>query len=198
MKGVVYFILRFLGTFAVLSVLYGFFIQKYDTAEIPTTDAITRYVSYQTRFVAEKLGYDAEVARNHHLIYATEEEQTMDSLFFNGEYAVSVEEGCNGVSVAILFLSFIIGFGGEWKKLIWFIPMGLAFLHVSNITRIILLGVLNVDFGGQGFHFFHKYLFTAIIYAAVFILWIWWVNAYGKTGSKANDNLQTNEVDPQA
>ncbi len=183
MKGVVFFILRFLITYAILSGLYGVYIQKFDTSNPPATDSFTRFVSYQTMFAAEALGYTSELVRNAHLIHETEEEQTMDSIYLDNKYAVSVEEGCNGLSVAILFVSFIIGFGGQWKKLVWFIPMGLAFLHVANIGRILLLGILNVDFDGQGFHFFHKYLFTAIIYAAVFVLWIWWVNRFGQTQS---------------
>lgn len=179
-KGVIQFLGRFLATYVVLSFLYSsVYIYRYDTAEPPVTDPITRYITYQTRFAAELLGYDAVVFENHHQFSRVEDGQTMDTIYLDGKYAVSVEEGCNAISNIIIFLSFIIGFGGRWKALIWFIPMGLAFIHVANVTRILMLGVLNVDYGGVGFHFFHKYAFTAIIYGAIFVLWVWWVNAYG-------------------
>ncbi|KAB2814506.1 exosortase family protein XrtF [Phaeocystidibacter luteus] len=188
MKGVIYFLLRFGLTWLGLSFLYSsVFIHKYDTAEPPVTDPITRYIVHQTATAAELFGYEVEILYDHHLTYPTEDEQTMDSLYFNDTYAVSVEEGCNAISNAIIFLAFIIGFGGRWKALIWFIPMGLAFIHVANITRILLLGVLNVDYGGEGFHFFHKYLFTAFLYGAIFILWVWWVNKYGGTVKTEED-----------
>lgn len=184
MKSAAYFVLRFLLVYAGLTLIYSsWFIHKYDTAQPAQTDPITRFVSYQVRYAADLVGYDARVLEDNQWYYATEDEKTMDTLYFDGEYALSVEEGCNSVSNIIIFLAFIVGFGGRWKKMLWFIPVGLVFIHVANVGRILLLGVINVDFAGSGFHFFHKYLFTAIIYGAIFLLWIWWINQYGNTVS---------------
>lgn len=188
MKNVLFFLLRFLGTYLLLSTAYGFFISHYDTVNPPVTDPITRYVSEQTATAARLAGYKAETIHNHHYLFEAEEEQTYDSIFLNDTYAVSVEEGCNGVSVAILFLSFVIGFGGNWKAMSWFLPAGLVLLHISNIGRLIILSVLNVDFEGRAFHFFHKFGFTAMIYATVFLLWVWWVRAYATVPSRKKEN----------
>lgn len=195
MKGVIFFLLRFIGTYLVLSVAYGLFIYHYDTLDPPMTDPITRFVSEQTRNTFEFFGYKAETVHDHHRLFEAEEEQTYDSLFLNDHYAVSIEEGCNGVSVAILFLAFVIGFGGKWKAMSWFLPFGLLTIHVSNITRLMVLSILNVDFDGAAFHFFHKYGFTAMIYGTVFLLWVWWVNRYGRlrSSTQTTSNLPTDE-----
>lgn len=179
MRGVVLFLLRFLATYLVLSTIYGEFISHYDGLETPQTDPITHFVVEQTAAFSELLGYETEIYEDAHLYAQTEEEQTFDTIHLDDKYAISVEEGCNAVNVMILFLAFVIGFGGKWKAMTWFLPLGLLFIHLANIGRLTLLEIINVDFQGEGFHFYHKYLFTAILYVAIFILWVWWVNVYG-------------------
>lgn len=187
MRGVIFFLLRFFLVYMALSISYGFYISHFDTLTPPETDPFTRLVSEQTRTTAQALGYESETIHNHHRLFAAEEEQTYDSLYMDNKYAISVEEGCNGISVAILFLAFVVGFGGKWKAMTWFLPFGLLIIHLSNIGRLILLSILNVDFDGAAFHFFHKYGFTAVIYGTVFLLWIWWVNKYGMLQKESSE-----------
>lgn len=188
MKGVLGFLLRFLATYGILSAVYGNFIAHYDGLTPPETDPITRIVVDQTAAVSTIFGYEPEVFYDSHLYYAAEDEQTYDTIHLNNTYAISVEEGCNAVNVIILFMAFVIGFGGKWMAMTWFIPLGVLIVHIANLGRLLLLAVINVDFNGEGFHFYHKYLFTAILYIVIFGLWVWWVNKYGmKSGKKATE-----------
>lgn len=171
---ILWFLGRFLGCYLVLSVCYGLYIRPYDAAVPSVLDPYTRVVGEQVLFVAESLGYATETVFDDHLNYGGGQEVTYDSFFLNGRYAISLEEGCNGISVMVLFVSFLVGFGGKWKDLVWFIPLGLVLLHLANLFRLFLLMYLNTEVGAQAFHFFHKYGFTAVIYAGVFALWIWW------------------------
>lgn len=180
MRPVINFLLRFLGIYVVLSVGYGFYIAHYDTLDPPLTDPVTAMVTRQTAQVAKFLGYSPDVLPNDHLQYHAEAEQTYDTLLLNDVPAIAVEEGCNGISVAILFMAFVVGFGGRWKSMIWFLPAGVIILHLANLARLILLAWLSVETEGNAFHFFHKFGFTAVIYAAVFVIWIWWVRSYGR------------------
>lgn len=155
--------------------LYGLFISKYDSAASPETDPITSYMTVSCGRTANIFGYDSEYIWNDHLNHDEKSEVTYDSLFLNGVYAISVEEGCNGINIMILFMAFVVAFGGKLLNTVLFIPAGILFIHLANIGRLLLLALLNVEFGGQAFHFFHKYGFTAVIYLAVFLLWYLWV-----------------------
>lgn len=176
-KPTLFFLLRFFLTYAICSVSYGLFIKQYDQSQPSIIDPITSQVVNQVGTLASWLGYQVEIEKNAHSNYTDlGHEQTFNTLYLNDIQAIAVEEGCNGMSVIILFASFIIAFGGNAKKSILFILAGIVFIHLSNLLRLLLLAILNVDFNGTYFHFFHKYGFTAVIYLAVFLLWYLWVN----------------------
>ena len=85
-----------------------------------------------------------------------------------------VFEGCNGLNVMIVFISFIIAFGGRAKQVIVFLVAGCVLLHIFNLLRIILL-YFTASYRPSFFYYFHKYFFTAILYLVVFGLWFVWV-----------------------
>ncbi len=184
-KPTILFLVKFFVIFLALSAMYGQYIKSYDTADPPQTDPITRFVTYNCVGAGNMMGYETMVLENDHLNYRVEDETTFDGLLMDGMNAISVEEGCNGISIMLLFVAFVIAFGGKLLNLVIFIPAGLLFIHLANIGRLMLLSLLNVEMGGQAFHFFHKYFFTASIYLAVLLLWyLWAVKFSGKTTAK--------------
>ncbi|WP_421754524.1 exosortase family protein XrtF [Croceimicrobium sp.] len=186
-KPTILFLIKFISIYLLGSGLYGYYISNYDLQE--KLDPITRWVTYQCAGTAGLIGYDSEVIQDDHLAREENAEQTYDSLWLDRSYAISVEEGCNGVNIMILFVAFVIGFGGRFLNTLLFIPAGLLFIHFANLGRLLLLSVLNVDFNGKGFHFFHKYGFTAVLYLAILVLWYFWVmhwNGKGRNLSKSS------------
>lgn len=195
-KPTILFLLRFFGVYIFFSFLYGLYIQHYDTAAQPVTDPITRVITYQCTRTSSLMGYRAEIIENDHLNYESAEEQTYDSLWLNNQYAISIEEGCNGINLMILFMAFVVGFGGKTVNMLIFIPAGLVFIHLANLGRLMLLSLLNIEWGGQAFHFFHKYGFTAVIYVAIFLLWYLWVMRFsGKLGTKTSSHAASEKDD---
>lgn len=184
-KPTIFFLLRFFGIYLAGSLLYGAFISYYDTLDPPRTDPITRYVAVHCAYPTGWLGYDFRLEPHDHLNRESLPEQTYDTLWLNGQYAVSVEEGCNGINIMILFVAFVVAFSGKRRNMLLFIPAGLVFIHLANIGRLLLLSLLNVEWGAAAFHFFHKYGFTAVLYAAVFVLWYLWVTRFAGKGTKA-------------
>ena len=182
-KPTLYFLLRFFGTYIILSLAYGLYIKHYDEQSPALLDPFTRIIINQVGKISSSLGYKSETIQNDHLNYPKSGyAQTFDSLLLNDKRAIAVEEGCNGLNVMIMFVAFIFAFGG-WKSRnsLWFLPLGLIFIHFSNLLRLFLLAWLNVDHDGRMFHFFHKYGFTAVSYASVFLLWFVWVRNYAKS-----------------
>lgn len=169
------FLVKFFAIYFVLSGVYGFYIARYDTASPSVNDPITRAVAYNCTRTASWLGYQPSIVEDDHLNREVLPEQTYDSIWLNGVYALSVEEGCNGINIMILFLAFVVAFGGKLVNMLLFIPAGFVFIHIANLGRLLLLTYINVELEGRGYHFFHKYVFTAIIYVAVLLLWYLWV-----------------------
>lgn len=188
-KPTVFFLVKFFALFGMLSALYGWFIQSYDTLSPPQTDPLTRTVAGNCVKTAGVFGYSAYLLENDHLKHGSKKEQTYDSIRLNDVYALSVEEGCNGVNIMILFVSFVFAFGGKSWNMILFIPSGLLFIHMANIGRLFLLSFLNVEWGGRAFHFFHKYGFTAFIYLAVLFLWLLWVTRFSGKNRKEKEHV---------
>lgn len=177
-KPTILFLVKFFAIYGILSFGYGKFISHYDSLENPKTDPITSFVSFNCTNTSTIFGYEPLIIRDDHLNSKSESEQTYDSIWLSGKYAISVEEGCNGINIMILFLAFIIAFGGKLLNTLLFIPFGILFIHASNIGRLMLLALINVKYQGQAFHFFHKFGFTAIIYLSILFLWFLWVTKF--------------------
>jgi exosortase family protein XrtF len=100
-----------------------------------------------------------------------------DAVGVDGTHGVLIGAPCNGLSLFALFAGFIIIFPGKWVYKLFFIPIGILFIHVINILRLVALALVVV-YNPDSLEFNHKYTFTVIVYACIFILWIIWVNKF--------------------
>ncbi len=158
----IWFLVRFLGIYLVGSLLYGLYVNSY----VPEPDPVTIFVSEQTSQVLSWFGEENKTLVQGH--------KTGVLIYNNDRSVLSVYEGCNGLNVFIIFVGFLLAYGRPKKALLWFIPLGLILIHLFNLARIALL--YNVTLYYPDYTYFtHKYLFTAIIYGAVFLIWMWWV-----------------------
>lgn len=166
-KPTILFLVKFGVTYGVLTLLYGWYVSSFNGYDPPRTDGVTAAVSAQTTAILEGLGYGA----------TQQQHPTEQSILVTveGVESVRIFEGCNGVSMFILFTAFVIAFKGYWKRTLWFIPAGLLFIHLSNLGRLVALSLISLHYP-QHMYFFHKYGFTIIIYGAVFLLWVVWVS----------------------
>jgi exosortase family protein XrtF len=84
-------------------------------------------------------------------------------------------EGCNAISVLILFVSFVFLFL-EIKKKTVFMIMGVAWFYFFKCLRIAILCVLMFHFPERKvccMVFYFLYLFMGF-----FLLWLLWINKY--------------------
>lgn len=123
------------------------------------------------------LGYDAEIEQHS--------EELSIKFMLNGDYVSRIIEGCNSVSIIILFLAFIIAFSGSFIKTFLFGLLGSILIYIVNVLRIIALSILYHQFPEYQ-TILHDLLFPAVIYGLVFILWITWVKFFSNLKSKAN------------
>jgi exosortase family protein XrtF len=156
------FLGKFLGLYLAGNLLYG----AYVTAYYPKPDPVTSWVTAQSATVLTWAGWDvAAVDRPG--------KPTTD-IVYEGRPIIAVYEGCNGLNVVVVFLSFLLAFGPFRKSMAWFVPLGLLVIHTSNLLRVTLLFVVALEYP-DFLYFTHKYLFTAFIYLFVFLMWMWWI-----------------------
>ena len=158
----------FLGVYLVGNLLYGFYVEWH----YPTVDPVTHWVANQTAMLLRFFS-GSEVST-----FSTNVKPTV-SLIENNKSILRVYEGCNGLNVMIVFVAFIMAFGGVNKQGTLFSVIGFAIIHLSNLGRVVLLFVVAKNYQSY-FYFVHKYLFTAILYVIVFALWWLWVAKFKK------------------
>ena len=162
------FLSKFLLTYVVLTFTYETYLNQFDESSFEV-DGFTKSVANQTINTLTFFGYDAYQMPNN--------DSLSIKLFFNNVYIAQIIEGCNGLSVIILFIAFVIAFTGKLKKTILYLLFGSLLIHILNIARIALLCILIFSFPEYE-SILHGVIFPLIIYGFVFLLWIIWVNKF--------------------
>lgn len=132
-------------------------------------DYLTNLVAKQTDAVLQAFGYNSQIEKHP-------DEPSM-KLILNGKFVARIIEGCNAMSVIILFISFIIAFAGKFKTTFFYILAGSVLIYIVNIFRIAILSVGLYHYPWRSDEL-HTVIFPMIIYGMVFLLWMFWVNRF--------------------
>ena len=135
------------------------------------TASITTKVAEHTVVFLEFLGYHAD--------YLQHEKELSVKLLIENQYTARVIEGCNSVSLIILFFSFIVAFSGTLKATVLFAFLGSLIIYIVNILRIAFLTIMIYKYPKYQ-EFLHNIIFPIIIYGTIFLLWVVWVNRFSK------------------
>ncbi|WP_444542719.1 exosortase family protein XrtF [Gillisia lutea] len=169
-KSVLAFILTFLGSYLALSFIYGLYLDLFQSSKY-FPDFFTYVVARKSEALIEFLGYASEVVPN-------QGEPSM-KLYVEGVFLARIVEGCNSISIIILFISFLFSFFGKFKTTMLYLMGGVITIYVINIFRIALLSITLYEYP-QYTTFLHSVVFPLIIYGTVFILWVFWVRIFSK------------------
>ncbi|RKS25798.1 exosortase family protein XrtF [Flavobacterium endophyticum] len=162
------FLLKFFVTYGVLTFFYQLYLNSFDAARFET-DGFTKFVATQTNDALLLFGQDAYTLPHP--------SQPSVKLFLNEKFIARVVEGCNAMSVMILFVAFVIAFKGKWKHTVLFVLAGILIIHVLNILRIALLAIALYHYPKYE-HVLHGVIFPLFIYGVVFGLWVLWVQKF--------------------
>jgi exosortase family protein XrtF len=168
------FLGKFLLSYLVLTFVYESYLSQFDTIKNEVDD-FTKLVANQTVKCLTFFGSDAYQMPNL--------EASSVKLFYNKKYIAQIIEGCNGLSVIVLFIAFVIAFTGKLKHTIAYIIGGSLMIHILNIARIALLCILIYSFPEYE-EILHGVIFPLIIYGFVFLLWVIWINKFSIYASK--------------
>jgi exosortase family protein XrtF len=164
--------LKFLGTFflayLLLALVYKVYLLRSLRYEV---DFITTIVAQNTQSLLKIVDPETHIVEDRIDRYF--------ELFYNAKNVARITEGCNAVSVIILFIAFVVAFSAKLKPTLLFIIGGSVLIYVLNVFRIAILCVLLDCFPAQE-HLLHGVVFPLFIYGVVFGLWIVWVTKFSK------------------
>jgi exosortase family protein XrtF len=157
-------------TYFLLTGLYSVYLSKTQVSSgVFSCAPITRQVADHVKVAAEIFGFKSSVDQNS--------DELSIGFRLNGQHVINVVEGCNSVSIIILFLAFIIAFKGGLKDTFFYGLFGAVTIYLVNVMRIFLIAVLYQRFPEYKV-FWHDLMFPAIIYGYIFLLWIVWVKYF--------------------
>ena len=166
-KTVLRFIVVFLGVYLLLTALYASYLNFEFKHYYP--DYITYVVAEQSNFIVNLLGYKTVITPSKSL-------PAIDILISGGQL-IHVVEGCNAISVMLLFMAFVMAFYQGLKKTLSYLLIGVIVLYLLNVFRIATLAILIFHYPEYS-SFLHGTAFPAIIYGSLLGLWLIWVNTY--------------------
>lgn len=159
------FLGRFFGCYLLLSLLYFGYLSFFRNQP----DGLTILTGKISERLIEVFGYQAQLIPQTHT-------STLE-LHINKVYLARIIEGCNGVSIWILFFSFVWAFSVKSQQLVLFLFLGSLTVGIMNWLRIALLAITLYEFPHLA-EPLHQLVFPAIIYGWIVLLWLLWIFKY--------------------
>lgn len=157
------FIFRFLLFYILVSFVYKLYLDSYTNGEI---DGITMHVVKQVERSFVFLG--------HTIHLKVSEVDPAVEIYYKERCVARMIEGCNGISITLLFFAFIFAFAAKFKKTLVYMLIGGGVIYLLNILRISFL-VYGVYYYPNYQFFFHDIFFPIVIYGTVVLLWLIWI-----------------------
>jgi len=171
-KTVLLFIVKFFSAYIVLFLIYSTYLNKtQNTSGIFKCAPITKVVAKQTQYLLNSFGYKSEIEQHN--------KEVSMKLFINDKFVSRIVEGCNAISIIILFNAFIIAFSSRFKTTFLFMLFGSLLIYFTNIFRIAIISIALYEYPNYQY-LLHDILFPLIIYGVTFLLWFIWVNKFSK------------------
>lgn len=160
----------FLGSYLVFTLIYNLYLEFF-RFPVYYPDYFTHLVAKQSEALISSFGYNAQILPH-------QSELSM-KLIVNDAYLARIVEGCNAISIIILFASFVLSFFGKLKLTLLYLLAGAVIVYAMNIIRIAILAIGIYEYP-EYTDFLHSIIFPLIIYGTVFILWLIWVRIYSR------------------
>ena len=164
-KKAILFVVSMLGIYLALQFLYDYVIS-------PNTEVDSKLIGLiisQSESILQVLGFEL-LAPNP--IYTAH-------MGIKDTVGVVIGNPCDGLSLFILFTSFLVVFNGKWWFKIIYILLGIGLIHILNVLRVVALALI-VKYSPESLDFHHSYTFTLFIYSIIFLVWMLRIKIYSK------------------
>lgn len=165
---VVKILLIFFIVYGLLLISYQSYLKYYNT-ELGQHDPYTEMVADQSASLLNFLGIDTQKVVDSGKPYVW--------LYMDNKYAAMVNEGCNALSVLILYIAFILAFFTRFKPTILYLIGTLIILYLINVARVSWLSYIY-RYQPEYSQTAHDIVFPAIVYGAVLVFWFIWMRFF--------------------
>ncbi len=169
-KNITVFLIKFFGTYFLLFAMYAIYLNSSQVKDNGfKNSSLTTQVANQTVSLLNSFGY--------HVTSVQHDEEMSVKLLVGNVYTARVIEGCNSMSIIILFIAFIVAFSGPIKATVVYVLLGSLIIYIINILRIAFLTMMLYKYPDEQL-ILHNLVFPAIIYGTTFLLWVLWVQKF--------------------
>jgi exosortase/archaeosortase family protein len=106
---------------------------------------------------------------------------------------IGINHSCSAVKQFMQWLVLMILYPGPWRHKLWYIPVGLFILHLTNIFRIVGLSVVLLNWPAY-WDWSHDWVFRPFFYVVIFAMWVLWVERFSNRSLNKRSNKQ--EIKP--
>ncbi len=162
-KSIIYFILKYFSVYLILLLAYNFYLNSCKKNE--SIDFFTCNTTFHSHRILHFIdsNYDKKLINNSYF-----------EILYQDKALVRIVEGCNSISVIILFIAFVLAFSKRIKKTLEFVLFGSITIYIFNIIRIVCI-ILSMKKFPDHQDFLHQVVFPMLLYGYVFVLWIYWI-----------------------
>jgi exosortase family protein XrtF len=180
--GPLWFLFKFFTAYLVLFLAYSVFLDFSEGSGGPLAcDTITVQVAKDSNKLVNLFGYQGETRPSPYF--------RSEDLYVNGKVIARVIEGCNAMSIMILFAAFVWAFASKPKPTLVFLVAGLAILYITNILRIAFL-TIGLYEAPEYRVLLHDYIFPAILYGVTLSMWLFWLKKYAPRPQKSKNEVK--------
>ena len=96
---------------------------------------------------------------------------------YGQNFAVDIENGCNGIEALIIFLSATLSFPSPWKARLKGLAIGVIGIQIVNLIRVVALFLTGVYFPSF-FDSSHTVVWQTVVILFAVLLWIFWAQKF--------------------
>ncbi len=103
------------------------------------------------------------------------------TMYFDSGDWILINASCAGDKQIAQFMLLLLIYPGLWKRKLWYIPLGMLIIHLTNIFRIVLLSLVMLH-KPEWWHIAHNVVLRGMFYVVILVLWIVWMERINKKG----------------
>jgi exosortase/archaeosortase family protein len=128
-------------------------------------------------WLAEKFYYQSIWIVDHILGINISVNNETRVMYFDNSGFVGVGVSCSGFKQILQFIVLFLVYPGPWKHKLWYIPLGVLAIYITNLFRIVSLSVV-VQTQPEYFDVVHDYIVRPLFYVVIFVFWVVWVEKF--------------------
>lgn len=178
-KPVKIFLWRALAVFILWKLIYFIFLLPNRIIDRPLSMFVGNSTASFIGWIKQtNLAYCKELS-NVQFFEGTKQITEKATIFLGPKRLIGIADGCNGLSLFVLFIGFMIAYPGKIYLKTSYAIMGIIFITFLNICRCTGLGLIH-NSNPNLTDFAHHYVFKIITYLAIFYMWYGFVRMNNK------------------